>query len=96
VAARRHQQNLSRCDGVQSEDVRPLLAALLPLAAIARPVSADDGLHGQRALGDLTVEYCLAPGVYHPTAVELRFTPATGGALRLGCTPTGLSLRAGV
>ncbi len=59
--------------------MRPLLAALLFLAAAARPVSADDdGLHGQRALGGLTVEYWLAPGVYRPTAVELHLTGMDG------------------
>jgi hypothetical protein len=61
--------------------VRAVLAALLIVVALpASALAEDNGLYQAGALGDLTVEMWLAPGVYRPTAVELHLTDAGGQA----------------
>ena len=58
-----------------------ILLALVLLAAVALPSSAsadDDGLHAASQLGDLTLEYWLAPAVYRQSALELHLADATG------------------
>jgi len=59
--------------------MRSLLLALLLLVAAVPPAAAEDnGLYAQRALGGLALEYWLAPGIYHPSAIELHLTGADG------------------
>jgi len=60
--------------------VRRLLCALLLALLPATALADDNSLHRSAALGDLTLEYWLAPGVTRPTAVEIHLTDASGRA----------------
>jgi hypothetical protein len=61
--------------------VRFLFVAALMLALVPATALADENsLHQVAPLGDLTLEYWLAPGVTRPTAVELHLADAAGRA----------------